>query len=483
MTLVFPNKVTKYTIDIVMCIDGSGSMGSLIETVKSSAILFYENLVTGLKEQGIDTELLCIKVLVFRTFISDKANALNQSIFFQLPLEKNKFVDFVKQITATGGSSDGPEDGLECLATAIQSEWNKKSERHLKLIVVWTDAGTHLLEQNVNTANADYPRHLPKTFEQLTKLWNEDVALNISAKRLVLYAPSRYAWNEIQKWEDVMFFQQMGHQINLDIKTIISDLEKELKKSHENAVINDTKFEFEVVNNSTKFYSKPIKDTDSKEAITIAAHLATQRAFPNGKFIRVENIRLGMATGRVEVLLPQGTVEVCTFNNERVFEGDVTFLADYKREITYKAYYRFVCFNLLKRAVGVGINNVLFTPDGIVKPVIPEFKPGYITKIDETQKVLKDKCQEYSKRSVNLGQTRAMINEEGTKVEIIADEGEMRITLKQENGEKGSVDQYKPIDKNMIAIHNRTEVYLIENGNKVAVKWQNGLSRVCNLRM
>jgi hypothetical protein len=32
----------KYAVDLVMCIDGTGSMGHLIEEVKSSALQFYK---------------------------------------------------------------------------------------------------------------------------------------------------------------------------------------------------------------------------------------------------------------------------------------------------------------------------------------------------------------------------------------------------------------------------------------------------------
>jgi hypothetical protein len=36
------NQGVTYAVDLVMCIDGTGSMGHLIEEVKSTALKFYE---------------------------------------------------------------------------------------------------------------------------------------------------------------------------------------------------------------------------------------------------------------------------------------------------------------------------------------------------------------------------------------------------------------------------------------------------------
>lgn len=41
----------KYAVDLVMCIDGTGSMGHLIEQVKSSALKFYQQLEAEMTKQ------------------------------------------------------------------------------------------------------------------------------------------------------------------------------------------------------------------------------------------------------------------------------------------------------------------------------------------------------------------------------------------------------------------------------------------------
>ena len=40
-----------YTVDIVMCIDSTGSMAPIIEKVKSNAMKFYEDLLKVMNEK------------------------------------------------------------------------------------------------------------------------------------------------------------------------------------------------------------------------------------------------------------------------------------------------------------------------------------------------------------------------------------------------------------------------------------------------
>lgn len=51
-----------------MCIDGTGSMGHLIEEVKSTALKFYEQLEAKIKEKTKKIDQLRAKVIVFRDY-------------------------------------------------------------------------------------------------------------------------------------------------------------------------------------------------------------------------------------------------------------------------------------------------------------------------------------------------------------------------------------------------------------------------------
>ena len=61
----------EYNVDIVMCIDATGSMAPIIDEVKSNAISFYQRFVDSMEENDKDVAQLRIKVIVFRDYGCD----------------------------------------------------------------------------------------------------------------------------------------------------------------------------------------------------------------------------------------------------------------------------------------------------------------------------------------------------------------------------------------------------------------------------
>ena len=98
----------EYNVDIVMCIDATGSMSPIIEEVKANAISFYEQFVNCMEEADKDVAQLRIKVIAFRDYGCD-SEPMIQSEFFVLPDQNEDFRSFVDSIKATGGG-DGPEN-------------------------------------------------------------------------------------------------------------------------------------------------------------------------------------------------------------------------------------------------------------------------------------------------------------------------------------------------------------------------------------
>ncbi|MDR1867169.1 MAG: hypothetical protein LBQ77_02745 [Treponema sp.] len=193
----------KYPVDIVMCIDATGSMSDLIEKVKANALKFYEDLRNKMDEKGKIIDTLRVKVIVFRDYYADGDDAMKISSFFNLPADKEKFDHFVKVITAEGGG-DEPESGLEALALAIESDWTKESAKRRHIIVVWTDASTHQLEKK-SSKPKNYPLNMAKDFNELTDWWEGNDFVNNSAKRLVLFTPDAYPWTDIAThWTNVI---------------------------------------------------------------------------------------------------------------------------------------------------------------------------------------------------------------------------------------------------------------------------------------
>lgn len=160
----------KYTVDIVFCIDSTGSMGHLINEVKSGALKFEEDLNKLMLEKDKQIDTLRVKVISFRDFYCDGEAALNESDFFKLPAQKSEFSKFVDGINADGGG-DEPENGLEALVIAIKSNWNKEGDKRRQIIVLWTDASAHTLDKNQGSKPPVYPQNMPSNFDEFADLW------------------------------------------------------------------------------------------------------------------------------------------------------------------------------------------------------------------------------------------------------------------------------------------------------------------------
>jgi hypothetical protein len=186
----------KYTVDIVFCIDATGSMGHLIDEVKSGTLKFHEDLTKLMNEKDKQIDTLRVKVISYRDFYSDGDDAFKESDFFTLPDQKDELSAFVSVIRADGGG-DEPENGLEALAVAFQSKWNKEGDRRRQIVVISTDASAHPLEKNESSKPSNYPENMPKNLDEFSDFWEGQSYLSNSSKRLLIYAPDAYPWTEI----------------------------------------------------------------------------------------------------------------------------------------------------------------------------------------------------------------------------------------------------------------------------------------------
>jgi hypothetical protein len=186
----------KYTVDIVMCIDATGSMASLIERIKESALKFHDDLLRKLAEKDKHVDVLRVRVISFRDYYCDGDKSMSVSPFFELPKDAGAFNSFVTSIQADGGG-DEPENGLEALALAMKSDWSTIGDKRRQVIVIWTDASAHKLEHNAGSKPANYPTDLPKNLDELTDWWEGQTYMSSSAKRLDLFTPDAYPWTDI----------------------------------------------------------------------------------------------------------------------------------------------------------------------------------------------------------------------------------------------------------------------------------------------
>ena len=190
-----------YTVDMVFCIDATGSMedrtgsqSKIINMVKENAIHFYNDFSNVMETKGKKVRQLRVRIVAFRDYMADGEYAMMVTNFFQLPQQAAEFEACVNSIHADGGG-DIPEDGLEALAYAIKSKWTEEGTKKRQVIVVWTDADAHDL--GFGSRSAYYPKGMPRDMGELSDWWDDPTLMRQNEKRLVLFAPDAGNWKYI----------------------------------------------------------------------------------------------------------------------------------------------------------------------------------------------------------------------------------------------------------------------------------------------
>jgi hypothetical protein len=214
-----------YAVDIVFCIDVTGSMTPILDAVKANALAFYDDVQTNLTEKGKNVAQLRVRIVAFRDFVADGDAAIEESPFYTLPDERGAFSEFVNGLIAQGGG-DAPENGLEAVALAIASPWTTVGDRRRQVVVVWTDQPAHpLTPANVP---ADLASRIPADFNALTDAWEDEQGrMGSSSKRLILFAPDGPGWSDMSAvWENVVHnpSQAGGGLSEVDYGTIIDSI-------------------------------------------------------------------------------------------------------------------------------------------------------------------------------------------------------------------------------------------------------------------
>ncbi len=196
-----------YNVDMVFCIDCTGSMDSIIDLVKNNALNFYQDVTATMEKKHKHISQLRVRVVAFRDYLADGKDAMLVTNFFKLPEEAVDFEKCVRSLEADGGGDD-PEDGLEALAYAIKSKWDTEGMKKRQVIVVWTDAATHKLGHG--KASEFYPNGMANDLNELSAWWGgaqQKGYIDNNAKRLLLFAPDLPEWNVISRnWDNVLHF-------------------------------------------------------------------------------------------------------------------------------------------------------------------------------------------------------------------------------------------------------------------------------------
>lgn len=201
------NYKIKYNVDMVFCIDVTGSMDNIIEIVQNNALNLYQDVKACMERKGKHIDTLRVRIIAFRDYLADDADAMLVTNFFTLPQEADNLKKCVNSLVAKGGGDD-PEDGFEALAYAIKSKWNSDSGKKRHVIVLWTDDDAHDL--GYGKESDYYPKGMAADFYELTAWWGdtyEPGLMDQEAKRLILFAPDMPGWKKVSdSWDKVLHY-------------------------------------------------------------------------------------------------------------------------------------------------------------------------------------------------------------------------------------------------------------------------------------
>ena len=197
------NKRNNY-LDIVFCIDCSGSMEDFIRKFQKESKTLYKNILEQSENRCLDLKVCRIKIITFKDLHYKDDSPVMDSGFFELPNDHILMEDYVSSINPLNGSCNY-NYGLQALSLAIKSDWQKhvidanvkNTYRHL--IVMITDSESYPLDnQNDTKVKDDIKTGCAKSLEELCHWWENDTnAFMPRGKKLCLFAPDVYPWAEI----------------------------------------------------------------------------------------------------------------------------------------------------------------------------------------------------------------------------------------------------------------------------------------------
>ena len=226
------------TVDVVMCIDVTGSMYDIINTVKRNAIGFYDAFKECCDNNGIQLTGLNTQVIAFQDKYHDGDRWLQTSSTYWLPDQSAEFKSFVNNLYADDGG-DWPESGLDALQVAFnKQDWSVDDGYHRQVVILWTDA-PYLI-------NDGYGHYTDVELDDLEAQWN---AMS-SGRRLILFAPyltydygytNAGDWGVFDNWTNVIHVDDLSNGFNnfqYILESIIGELTSKAKAATLNHPVN-----------------------------------------------------------------------------------------------------------------------------------------------------------------------------------------------------------------------------------------------------
>lgn len=200
-----------YHVDLVMCIDKTGSMGGLISQVKNTALTFYEKFRDAMTAGQKNVSQLRVKIIAFGDYKSD-SEPMVESQFYLLDDQKGEYSNFVNGIVADGGG-DIPENAYEAITLAFKSDWARTGAVRRHVTMVFTDAPA--LPFSARKGETNYPADMPEDLSELQEIW-EGQEMDEKAKRLILFTPDDASWQDVREWDSTFHYPSAAGKDTID---------------------------------------------------------------------------------------------------------------------------------------------------------------------------------------------------------------------------------------------------------------------------
>ncbi|MBQ9369545.1 MAG: VWA domain-containing protein [Clostridia bacterium] len=222
-------QTTSRNVDIVFCIDATGSMMPCLDMVKKNALKFRQDFVDlAMMENNTSVDSLNIQVIAFRDYLDDGDQAMIKSEWFDmLAGDEDKYAAFLNGIVADGGGRSLEESGLEALYMAMTTDWASRGDKDRQIIVLFTDADALDLMTPDRQSQPAYPRDMVD-MNGLISLWEGfmpaymsqgDLKLRNRCKRLIMYAPAG------SKYEQLSTMLKSSQFIPVDLSQGLGDID------------------------------------------------------------------------------------------------------------------------------------------------------------------------------------------------------------------------------------------------------------------
>ena len=223
MGLLSEYRLPTYNVDIVMCVDMTASMASVMDSVKRFASVFPETLLEYMEAEARPVDSIRLKVITFGDYACDE-NPMVESEFF--PADRfGDFKDYVNSLVPNG-SGGSARNALEALALAFKSDWSRGGHKRRHITFLFTDAPALPLGERADCAN--YPTGMPASLAELMDWYSvpshtDGLKLEQKAKRLILCAPYEEPWDDLSDMETVIYtpINSADSDSEIDISNVI----------------------------------------------------------------------------------------------------------------------------------------------------------------------------------------------------------------------------------------------------------------------